>query len=254
MPNWCYNSATISGPKEDLDKFVQAISSPIDEEVRDDYDLTLPYPTPQELKDTKAGFYFPEPHENWKRMLADGEVTQEWYDELVRNNAEGYAKDQANVAKYGYKNWYDWNIAHWGTKWAPRVEHFDYNNDHYDGDWRVELRYETAWAPPSGLILELSRQFPTLTFHTTFDEESQAYVGCEIFENGHMFDGYLEPGSASVPSELNERYEAIQEKFRNGDPDDDAFQDLLDWQCDAKDVTEDLALTKYNDWASSLSR
>lgn len=252
MPNWCYNSATITGPKEDLAKFVKAISSPIDEETRDDYDLTLIYPTPKKLVETTAGFYSAKPNENWAKMLAEGEMTQEWHDELVRHNAEGYAKDQANLAKYGYKNWYEWNIAHWGTKWAPRVEYFDFHRDENDEQWRVELRYETAWSPPSGLLLEISRQFPTLTFFTTFDEESQAYVGCEIFEDGNIFDCYLEPGSGMVPGDLNERWEAIQTKFSNHD--DDAFQDLLDWQCDVRDVTERLALAKYEDWSSSLSR
>lgn len=251
MPNWCYNSATITGPKEDLDKFVQAITvtNPAD---GDEYDLTLPFPTPQELQDTTSSYFTIEPNENWAKMLAEGKMSQEWYDQLVRNNAEGYAKQQANLAKYGYKDWYDWNIDNWGTKWAPRVEDFDYS-DGVDGyGARIEMRYDTAWSPPSKLIQALSGLFPTLKFHTTFDEESQAYVGCEIFENGLMFEGYMEPGTASVPSELSKRWEAIQAKFENDD--DDAFQDLLDWQCDAKDVTEDLALAKHKVWKGSLSR
>lgn len=245
MPNWCYNSATISGSKQDLDKFVQAIT--VEE---GNYDLTLPYPTPQELVETTAGFYSAEPNSNWAQLLADGEITQEWHDELVQKNAEGYAKDQANLAKYGYKNWYDWNCAHWGTKWAPRVEDFDFHNDATDGQWRVEIRYETAWAPPTGLLVKLSELFPTLTFHTTFDEESQAYVGCEIFENGEIFEGYLEPHQTNLPEGFPERWEAIQAKFQNDD--DDAFQDLLDFQSDLKDVAELIALRQQEERLDSV--
>lgn len=246
MPNWCYNSATITGPKQDLVKFVRAISSPNDEEIREDYDLTLPFPTPKELVETSASFFTAEPNSEWAERLAEGKMTQEWYDELVRNNAEGYAKHQANLAKYGYKDWYDWNIANWGTKWAPRVEDFDFNDDATDGQWRVEIRYDTAWAPPTKLMAKLSKLFPTLMFHTTFDEESQAFIGCEIFVNGEVFGSCFDPWMDELPGDFVERWDAIQAKFENGDPDDDAFQDLLDWQSDLKDVAEIRALDSYH--------
>lgn len=249
MPNWCYNSATISGPKEDLVKFVKAISSPIDEETREDYDLTLPFPTPKELVETTAGHYTAEPNSNWAKLLANGEITQEWHDELVRNNAEGYAKDQANLAKYGYKNWYDWNIDNWGTKWSPRVEDFDLHDDATDGQWRVEVRYETAWAPPTKLIAKLSELFPTLKFYTTFDEESQAFVGCEIFTEGQVFGTYFEPCGKDLPEGFAERWEAIRAKFENDD--DDAFQDLLDFQSDLTDVAELEAERLYEEYLTS---
>ena len=214
--------------------------------------MTLPFPTPKELVETTAGFYSAEPNENWTNLLAKGEITQEWYDELVQKNAEGYAKDQANLAKYGYKNWYDWNIANWGTKWSPRVEDFDYDNDAVDGQWRVEIRYETAWAPPTKLLQTLSRLFPTLTFHTTFDEESQAFVGCEIFVNGNVYEEYFEPGQDDLPGDFSKRWDAIQAKFENDD--DDAFQDLLDWQSDLKDVAETRALAQLEEYFTAVSK
>lgn len=238
MPNWCYNSATISGPKQDLDKFVQAITVS-----QGEYDLTLPFPTPNELVETTAGHYTAEPNANWAKLLANGEITQEWHDELVRKNAEGYAKDQANLAEYGYKNWYDWNIDNWGTKWSPRVEDFDFHEDTVDGQWRVEVRYDTAWAPPTKLMMRLSTLFPTLTFHTTFDEESQAFVGCEIFVNGEIFDSCFEPAGKNLPEGFAERWDAIRVKFENDD--DDAFQDLLDYQSDLRDIAETEALDNY---------
>lgn len=237
-----------------MGKFIQAISSPNDEEPREDYDLTLPFPTPKELVETTAGFFTAKPNENWAKHLADGTITQEWHDELVRNNAEGYIKNQENLIKYGHKDWYDWNIANWGTKWSPRVEDLDYS-DGVDGYGAcIDLRYETAWAPPTKLLQTLSRLFPTLKFHTTFDEESQAFVGCEIFMNGNVYGEYFEPGRDDLPGDFSKRWDAIQAKFENGDPDDDAFQDLLDWQCDLKDVAETRALAQLAEYFTAVSK
>lgn len=53
--------------------------------------------------------------------------------------------------------WYDWNLANWGTKWNA------YEHDHFDhrvfvgGDdglpyARVELRFQTAWSPPTPIF------------------------------------------------------------------------------------------------------
>jgi len=220
MPNWCYNSITIQGPKEDLDKFIQAVTLPKSSDLGTEYDLTLPYPTPKELAETPSVFYSDPDKQSEQAKI-----------------------EQANLDKYGYKNWYDWNIAHWGTKWPPRVEEFDLDDAQHDGLWSIHALYETAWCPPTKLIQKLSELFPTLVFHTSFDEESQAFVGCEIFSKGQEFSAGFEPGTAEVPEGYAERWNAIKDKFDNND--DDAFQDLLDYQSDLKEVAEKLAWEEF---------
>lgn len=52
-------------------------------------------------------------------------------------------KKAALTAKYGFPSWYEWNIAHWGTKWdlcEPHIERIDDNT--------VVVTCETAWSPP----------------------------------------------------------------------------------------------------------
>ena len=130
-----------------------------------------------------------------------------------------------------------------------REEEFEL--DEYNGQWTLQARYETAWCPPTKLIQKLSELFPTLVFHTTFDEESQAFVGCEIFFRGKEFSAGFEPGTAEVPEGYAERWNAIQDKFASGD--DDAFQDLLDYQSDLKDVAEGEALEAFRSEFPTIS-
>jgi hypothetical protein len=77
-------------------------------------------PTPKDLTDTVSGFV--------------GEDKQ----------AAHEAQQLANIAKHGYKDWYDWNINNWGTKWdfaLESIERTDANT--------VSGSFESAWSPPT---------------------------------------------------------------------------------------------------------
>ena len=246
---------TIRGPKQDLDAFIKAVTLPENDGAKTSngedaggFDFARVFPTPTELADTTAGFYTAEPNENWAKRLADGEMTQEWYDELVRNNAEGYAKNQANLAKYGYKDWYDWNCANWGTKWSPRVESLELS-EYPDGSAYIQAHYETAWSPASGLIAKISTEFPNLIFEVTFDEESMAYVGCEIFFQGRVFGTDFDPHQIeNYPENLQGEASKLLKKLEDSSDSDEYFdlhQDLLDLQGQLKDEAERIATDDF---------
>lgn len=59
------------------------------------------------------------------------------------------------------ENWYDWRVAHWGTKW----------NGWDVGILENGFAFITAWSPPWGIIGELMRQFPGVTFTLSADDE-----------------------------------------------------------------------------------
>lgn len=55
-------------------------------------------------------------------------------------------------------NWYDWNVEHWGTKWNAYSQSLESQWD--GGDCcEVEIRFDTAWAPPLPVI-EALREWP----------------------------------------------------------------------------------------------
>ena len=79
-------------------------------------------PCPQELRDTQAVYY------------PDGHELKEAQDLL----------ESRNIEKYGFKNWYDWQVAHWGCKWDIGGESEPADLD----DGVLTLSFDSAWAPP----------------------------------------------------------------------------------------------------------
>lgn len=107
MPNWCENSLTISGPLEILKEL---------EEVQLSFQKL--FPCPQELLETSAP--------------------------AVYNDKE---KAEINKEKYGYPDWYSWQVANWGTKWDISIQSIDLDEG-VDGKGYLTVGFDTAWSPP----------------------------------------------------------------------------------------------------------
>ena len=66
--------------------------------------------------------------------------------------------------------WYDWRIQNWDTKW----DCYDvYVVD--DDPEKLEIEFNTAWAPPEAICSALREQYPDVSVSWFFDEP-----GCEI--------------------------------------------------------------------------
>lgn len=56
------------------------------------------------------------------------------------------AEVESLVAKYGAADWYDWQLARWGTKWGT----YDTKVHELGGDGSpVLIEFQSAWSPPS---------------------------------------------------------------------------------------------------------
>ena len=179
MPNWCDNELDVFGTATELQRFVDATKYKEGEE--SGYALKHLYPCPQELRDTEARWY--------------GDETKQ---------TEQNKTEQANIEKYGSRNWYDWANLNWGTKWGDCE--FDWTN--LDSktfkveptDKCISAHYQTAWGPADGLIRNISGQFPTLHFSVVSTEESDAFAIFSIFHNGELVaEGGLTP---EMPTEV----------------------------------------------------
>lgn len=176
MPNWCYTDMEVYGDYEELVRFREAIRTVSRDETRYGWSLNQLYPIPDELADTVSG---------WSS------------DEAVQ--AEREKRYAENVEKYGYKDWYDWANANWGTKWGAVDVAFDFP-DFPVGCNYIALRFQSAWSPATGLIARISEQFPKLVFGTWFDEESTAYVGYEVFHQGDLVStSFMEHEEMNLP-------------------------------------------------------
>ena len=63
-------------------------------------------------------------------------------------------------------NWYDWNIANWGTKWDASNTYFATKED-----GTLQYSFATAWSPPLPVLRKLSKRFPKVPIYFHFKEE-----------------------------------------------------------------------------------
>ena len=147
MPNYCNNVVEIRGP-------VKVVKALVDHRL----DFQKIYPYPRDL-DIVAG-----------RSGADDSPEQI---QLV-------AAEESNLAKYGYKNWYDWCVSEWGTKWnAGGSDNADMQIDFdEDGDDSIALfQFDTAWAPALGVLQKLKDDHPELSVECRYHEPGVGFMG-----------------------------------------------------------------------------
>ena len=127
----------------------------------------------------------PEMIQRAAKALQEGTFLQEFIPcpkELTETVAN-FEKNEDLVAKHGYSNWYDFNVANWGTKWdvsADNVAIEDANT--------VTAGFDSAWAPPTRAyeqLMELGFEIEAFYY-----EPGMCFVG--KWDNG--IDEYYEYG------------------------------------------------------------
>jgi hypothetical protein len=117
MPNWCNNGVTVthSDPAK-IAALAEAMAA--------GKFLNHILPVPEALTNTLAGYPGPD------------------------KEAEHNAQMARNIELYGHKDWYDFCVARWGTKWdvdcSGTIEIAD------DGH-TIHASFDSAWSPPIGI-------------------------------------------------------------------------------------------------------
>ena len=147
MPNWCENRVMISADKEkDMKEFKDKAFKKL-EDGAEVFQFNNLIPMPEDL-DIMSGFTNEKDKEK----------------ELKK-------KQKENVKKYGFKDWYDWRNAKWGTKWDVEAM-----TDDEDATC-MELQFETAWAPPTEGYFHIYKNFPNLSISWFYHEPGGQIAG-----------------------------------------------------------------------------
>ena len=163
MPNHCANSLKLTANTPEALKLLDAIRAEITAGRGFFHAID---PCPEELQETRAGF----PRDD---------------------------REAANIKKYGFAHWYDFQVARWGTKWNAYEIHTlaDEKNT-------LMLEFETAWSPPTGIYETLhARGFDV---EATYCEQGCDFVG--YWKNGTDHTDKL---SAAVPQVYQDHEETI---------------------------------------------
>lgn len=158
MPNWCNNRVTLTGPKEEIDRFLIQAKKPYSYVEFDGWDLKESKKVPvMEHKVEPDAFSF----QNFVPMPDTLHIPSPVPTE---GPLAAIAKD--NRKKYGFESWYDWACSYWGTKWDAGETDVNRINNRI-----VELTFDTAWGPPGPVIEAIHEQFPKLSIKLSWHEE-----------------------------------------------------------------------------------
>lgn len=161
MPNWCMNRAYIS--HADPSVLQKAYEAMVEEKFLEGF-----LPVPADLH------------------IVAGSVS----DPLEQSALE--AAERRNMELYGFKNWYDWCVSNWGTKWD-----FGDKNAFLNGNRdSLSATFDTAWAPP----LEAYEKLEGLGFRIKAYYFEPGMSFCGIWNKG--YDEAYNSGD-EIPADLD---------------------------------------------------
>lgn len=134
MPNWTQNIMIVRGTKTALDYFLK------------------------KYIDSTGNFDF-------EKVIPEPKTEDECPEKYIVKEVEGHISSSYKP----WFNWYDWRVDNWGTKWnssstmvspvtlctVTRTSKRANKKSWYE----VEINYDTAWAPPDGVISALQDEF-----------------------------------------------------------------------------------------------
>lgn len=183
MPNHVLNKVTITGSKSAIEKCKGQIINSKDASFS--FQSILPRPSSLDIESSsrvekavdaiKSGDYDLEKEYPWMKGAPKEELIE------MANAAI------KNVELYGVRDWYDWNILNWGTKWDC------YEVSVLAAETSITLEFWTAWSTPVPVFRKLSEQYPTLSIEVKYaDEDLGCNCGIYTFENGEEYGEPLE--------------------------------------------------------------
>ena len=194
MPNWCSNGVRIR--HQDPMK-IKLLKDACLEEGFCNYAI----PVPAALKDTMAGAYG---------------------DEAKQRALEQQEAD--NLAKYGYKNWYDFCVNEWGTKWDVQFDGCEVSDDGLE----LTGSFESAWAPPVGVYSALVQEGYDVVAY--YNEPGMAFVG--KYDNGDDecldYGGYTSKTVRDAIGEDLDDYFGISEQMAEYEEEEEQ-DELVEW-------------------------
>jgi hypothetical protein len=193
MPNWCSNHITVRGGNSaEIKRLADALSA--------GEFCNAVIPTPQELTNTVSGF-----------MGEDKRAAHE-------------AQMAANIEKYGYKDWYDFQVANWGTKWDVSGEAVEIDEDGLG----FSGAFESAWSPPIAVCEALVEQGFEVTLY--YYEPGMGFVGKweDGCDNFYEYSGEkADTVRAAIGDELDDMF-GISEAMAEYEA-DNPEEELTEW-------------------------
>ena len=197
MPNWVTNNVRINADETLLAKIREEVKgTPYSNGEDRDFDFNTIAPIPTELVGTTSPtrMISQEDYDKQEERIAKGDLTE---GEKTFGVSRGITQEMHDdfVERFGFADWYGWQINNWGTKWNASSVYWSDDNDF--------VSFNTAWSTPFELLVALSKKYPQATFEIEYADEDFGYnVGRYVLQNGEEIDTEIPEGGSKEALEM----------------------------------------------------
>lgn len=197
MPNWVTNNVNIIADETLLAKIREEVKgTPYSNGEDRDFDFNTIAPIPTELVGTTSPtrIISQEDYDKQEERIAKGDLTE---GEKSFGVSRGITQEMHDdfVERFGFADWYGWQINNWGTKWNASSVYWSDDNDF--------VSFNTAWSTPFDLLVALSKKYPQATFEIEYADEDFGYnVGRYVLQNGEEIDTEIPEGGSKEALEM----------------------------------------------------
>ncbi len=200
MPNHVKNIVHLQGDQQKVKEILDAVQNDQYGIGSIDFEKILPIPSALHIE---CGSKTDQGLKAYREFLkSDAESEREYLDQRIDITPEEWELGKQacqNILEYGAPTWYEWCIAHWGTKW--NAYGFDENTA---GELSSELYFQTAWNAPYALLTRLSEKYPDVAFEYEWaDEDIGSNCGRRKLLNGEILDEYFPEGKQAMDFAMN---------------------------------------------------
>ena len=230
MPNYCENTLDITCPRETFLTTLQPLLFAKATEDATQYDLrphlplmpkdlmffsfTALLPTPPELRGLSAPARIVTVAER-KKFLEDRAMSN------VRTYGEPITKKMSEdfIKRFGHNDWYNWNVANWGTKWDADVYHIESNLLTEPNSSAVTLKvgFNTAWSPPTSwfnALCDILRD-EEVSMEIRYSEPGMCFAGTHYFNSGERWDAEGRVYEVQDSTDIPVTYDGKKNQWRN---------------------------------------
>ena len=197
MPNWVTNNVRINADETLLAKIREEVKgTPYSNGEDREFDFNQIAPIPTELVGTTSPcrIISQEDYDKQEERIAKGDLTE---GEKSFGVSRGITQEMHDdfVERFGFADWYGWQINNWGTKWNASSVYWSDDNDF--------VSFNTAWSTPFDLLVALSKKYPQATFEIEYADEDFGYnVGRYVLQNGEEIDTEIPEGGSKEALEM----------------------------------------------------
>lgn len=152
MPNYCTNQLYLKNGNS-IFPLLDSYINPEKDNILD-FQKIIPYPEGI-AKSTEYGVF-----------LTTANLSQINEEEKKERENQHNLLLESNLKEYGYKDWYDWSVENWGTKW----------NADQGGASETGMCFCTAWSPCIPIVCKLA-ELTGETFILEYMEEGEGFIG-----------------------------------------------------------------------------